>query len=172
MKLLKTGVTIPVPPFKVRFEDEEIEISFSIHFKRISQSERKRRLKKLMKSMKGASKLAEEISAQESIEQGLRDDPNADPETLLAAVQAGEVLAADVEGKLDDLDGNLDKDLHDDILGWENLTDVDGSAVEYSKREKEELLDSPPFIEAIKQVWSEADGGVPKEIIAEADSKN
>lgn len=150
MKLLNQAVLVPVPPFKVATEDGVFDVDFSIIFKRITESDRKKRIKKIMDNVAEAAKIASILD---------------DKQSSIEAIEKAKIEIAEN-------DSAYDKDLFNDIVGWKDLFDTDGSEVEYSVKEKKLILDSPPFIEAIHGIWKAADGGVALDAEAEANLKN
>lgn len=150
MKLLQGGVKVAVPAFEIATETGVHQVKFSILFARQSEKERKARIKKSFKSMRGAKKMAESL-------EGNEDD---------------EALMEEIQDNVDATEIEFDKKLFADIIGWESLIDIDGSDVPYSVSEKKALLESPPFRGAILGVWSMATGGVTPVAENEADTKN
>lgn len=150
MKLLTGAVLIPVPKFKLATEDGDVEVNFKILFKRQSSTERKRRNKDLRGNLKLMKKLSK-----------VADDKDADDATI-----------DDIQAQVDKSDAKYDKMLADDIVGWRDLVEEDGTEIKFTAANKAELLDSDPFREAILSVWNLSSGGVKPDVLAEAEAKN
>jgi len=150
MKLLQNSVLIPIPAFQVGGEDGNIDVNFSILFKRQTTAERKKRQKSLRKRLAL-------ITKQQQVMSEITDD-----DELLESVQA----------KMDELDDLADKLLFDDIIGWRDLNEDDGTEIPYSVKDKKAILNHDGFREAILNVWNLSSGNIKPEVVAEADSKN
>jgi len=152
MLLLLQGVAVEIPTFKLATETGTHAIEgFTVIFKRQSEGERKKRLRKSMKSITKANRLQKILLAGD-------EDDNKGLDEVTDAIEKTDMA--------------FEKQLFDDIVGWRGLFDLDGSEVEYDVKTKRELLSAVPFREAILGVWSAATGGVKPEIENEAVAKN
>jgi len=152
MKLLKNAnaVLIPIPKFQVASKDGNLDIDFSILFKRIGNKEGKLRKKELRKSLILLTTLQAHMTA---------DEPDY------------EAIAV-IEAKMEKVESKADKFLFDDIIGWSNLDEDDGTNIPYSVEDKIAILDHDGFREAILGVWSMANGNVKAEVLNEEKGKN
>jgi len=156
MKLLSSAVLIQIPKFTVITDEGEQDVEFKILFRRQPTSERKKRLKHMRENLKLVQKLAT-VSA--------GNDDGMSAEQIAAEAER-------IQVELDKTEVVADKILRDDIIGWRELFDVDGSEIEFNADNKNAVLDSDPFREAILGVWSMSSGGVNKDASAKADRKN
>jgi len=150
LKLLQSAILVPVPAVTMLTEEGEFTVEFSLLFKRISEKERKRRLRTAMKSLKLGSRF----------NKALTDEDVPDDEL------------DDIQSQLDKLDANSTDLLLSDIVGWRDLTDLDGGIVPYSEEIKADLLSVVPIRDAILTVWSRASGALDKSVEEGVISKN
>lgn len=150
MQILSSAVLVQIPKFIVITDEGEVDVEFKILFKRQSTTERKKRLKQMRKNLKLIQKMA------------TLGESEGDEAKEIARIQV----------ELDKTEVVADKLLRDDIIGWRELSDVDGSEIKFNANNKAAVLDSDPFREAILGVWSMSSGGVSKEATAAADRKN
>jgi len=150
LKLLQSAIIVKIPEVTLHLLDGDFTMNFSILFKRISDKERKLRLKGAMKSLKSSSGYSDALT-------------NADvTEDELDAIQK----------LIDQSEAASDKLLMKDIVGWRDLLDSDGSIVPYNEETKAEILSVVPVRDAILEVWSQASGSVDKAVEDGVISKN
>ncbi len=151
MKILQQAVKIEVPAFSVIDEDgEEHEFSFSILFKRAKKKIKSKRARQIMRDFREAKKLGE----------------------LLESDDVSDAEIDKAEERIAELDQSHEKLLMDDILGWSDLIDLDGSEFKFNDKNKRMILDHEPFYNAILGVYSLSHGGVINDAENEADLKN
>jgi len=142
MSLLRGAKGLVKVPVKVELVDdgEEIEVKFIAIFNRMTKPKAKG-IRRILRNLQ----IKVDILSAEELSLDLTKKPDIKRKN-------------DIALELDELIDELDKPLHDNLVGWENLAGEGGEPIPYSNEIKLDMLSLAPYYDALQSAFGDATG--------------